>query len=289
MNIAVALGSGGAKGLAHIGVLDVLHREGYTIGGIAGTSIGGVIAAGFAAGYSPQELAEMAARNPIGQLLTVRPAGGGLIGLDRIAEMLHQMLGDRTFADLPIPLAVSAVDLSSGCEMTLREGRVVDAVLATIALPGIFPPQVIGEHRLVDGGALDPVPVRPARELCPAPVVAVVLVPPADGRNYLERASLFRGIPAFEVVERLRTGQAFRVFLGTLELSIAHLVDLRLQIDRPEVIVRPKVHQIGLFEQPDLTMMIDRGVRAMEAALPQLEAQFRFSRRVGRWIGRLGR
>ncbi len=187
MQIALALGGGRARGLAHIGVLKVLEREGFRIGAIAGTSIGGIIGAAYAAGYGPDQISNLANAASIRDMLRARPEGPALMGLSRIEQWLHGILGQRTFADLRIPFAVTAADLNSGEEIVLRDGIVAHAVLATIALPGIFPPQLMGDHRLIDGGALDPVPVRPARALLNAPVVASVLSP---GTRVVERGAL---------------------------------------------------------------------------------------------------
>jgi NTE family protein len=150
-------------------------------------------------------------------------------------------LADKTFNDVRCPLALTAVDLGSGSEVVLTEGRLVDAVLATIALPGIFPPRADGETRLIDGGVIDPVPVRPARSLHAGPVVAVVLsskpgAPPGP--------SAFEVVPALAVFSQMRVGQALQVFGRSVEIASRLFTDLRLQMDDPEVVVRPEVQGI---------------------------------------------
>lgn len=283
MKVSVALGGGGAKGLAHIGVLKVLEREGVQIGAITGTSMGGIIASAYAVGHTAGELEHLAEGTPLGALLRLRPLGGGLFGLDRIAAFLRQVLGERSFSDLRIPLAVTAADIETGDSLTLSEGRVVDAVLATIALPGIFPPQIVGDHRVIDGGTLDPVPVAAARKLCDAPVVAVALAPPREEWAQVTPASPLQGLPILGTMARLRTGQAVQVFLRAMEICLRTYQELRLQVDRPEVIVRPRVFHIGLFDEPSVAMMVGLGAAAMESALPGLRAQFTAARRLQRW------
>jgi NTE family protein len=282
MEIALALGGGGARGLAHIGVLKVLEREGIRIGAVAGTSIGGIIGAAYAAGYGPEQITNLANAASIREMLRARPLGPGLMGISRIEEWLHGFLGQRTFGDLRIPFAVTAADLNSGEEVVLRDGIVAHAVLATIALPGIFPPQLIGDHRLIDGGALDPVPVRPARELLRAPIVASVLSPARALWREAHSPSLAAMLPASEMLMRLRPGQALKVFQEYMEITARTFTETRLEIDHPEVIVRPEVWRVGLLDEPSVSEMTELGIRAMNKALPCLRAQFSISGRVSR-------
>jgi len=285
MDLGVALGGGGARGLSHIGVLRVLEREGFRIRAIAGTSMGGVIAASYAAGFSPDEIEQRISRTAMSDLLRARPDGPSLIGLGRVERFLRENLGDRTFADLRLPLALTAVDLTAGKEIVLTEGRVVEAVMATIAIPGIFPPQLIGEGRLVDGGMMDPVPVMPARWLFPGPIAAVVLSPPPD--LWAEKRSpspLRLMIPLMGMVTRLRPAQALGVFMQAMELSARSMTELRLQIDRPEVVIRPDVSQVGLFDDTPPSQVAALGEAAAEQALPELRALFSPSRRLRRRV-----
>lgn len=289
MEVALALGGGGMRGLAHIGVLKVLEREGFRVAAVAGTSIGGIIGAAYAAGYGPDQMASLARSASVREKLRGRPEGPGLIGLQRIEAWLHEMLGDRTFADLRLPFAATAADLNSGEEIILREGIVAHAVLATIALPGIFPPQVMGEHRLIDGGALDPVPVRPARALANAPVVASVLSPSRDSWRESHSPGLANLLPAAQLLFRLRPGQAIQVFQEYMELASRTYTETRLEIDRPEVIVRPEVWRVGLFEEVPVPEMIVAGEHAMEAQLPALRGQFSLPRQLARLVWRARR
>lgn len=289
MEISLALGGGGARGLAHIGVLKTLERNGYGVRAVAGTSMGGVIAAAYASGLSPQEIAESADGIDIKGMLELRAGGPSVFGLDRIQAWLEDLLGDRTFDELVIPLAVTATDLTACREVVLTEGKVVKAVMATIALPGLFPPQRFGEGRLVDGGTLDPVPVLPARSLSAQPVVAVVLSPAAERWPETRSPSLMEALPWAQVVGRLRVVQAIEVFQQTLEITFRMHTELRLSLDKPEVLVRPDVWDVGLFDDPSLDYMIEKGEQAMMEALPALRAQFAWHRRFGRWLRLLGR
>ena len=285
MDITVALGGGGARGLAHLGVLRVLEQEGFRIRGLAGTSMGGVFAAGYALGRSVPDLAAWASRAMGRDLFRVRPRQASLLGTDRIRAVLEELLGDATFDGLPRRLALTATNLETGNEFVYTKGRVLDAVLATIALPGIFPPQVMGGDRLVDGGAIDPVPVAPARKLYPCPVVAVALSPAPGEWAQAAISNPMANLPAFEVLSRLRAGQALHVFLRALEISSRSYTELRLNVDRPDVIVRPRVSSVALFDLPSVDLMMGAGEAAMREKLPDLRARFGWRARLQRLVG----
>src|SRR5512135_1749527 len=162
--IGLALGGGGARGLAHIGILKVLRREQIPIDVITGTSMGGIVGAMHAVGLSPDQMeAEATKRGEIGQifkLIDPRLVGSGLLGGNRIKKMLAEMLGaERTFADLRLPFAVVSVDYNSGREVVLKDGNLAAAVRATMSVPGVFEPVKIDGYQLLDGGVLDNVPV----------------------------------------------------------------------------------------------------------------------------------
>lgn len=282
MDICLALGGGGARGLAHIGVLYALERAGFRIRAIAGTSMGGIIGTLYAAGYSPPELVHWAQASAQRGLFRVRPSGAGLIGLERIEELLRETLRDRTFEDLRVRCAVTATDLNSGEEIILREGGLVEAVLATIALPGVFPPQIMGNSRLVDGGIVDPVPVRPARHLFLGPVVAVALSPAREEWADSASPNPLASLPILDMFTRLRPGEALKIFMRTTEILMRMYTEVRLEQDRPDVIIRPRVSHIGLFDQPSVAEMSDLGEQAAERAIPRLTAEFSLGRRLRR-------
>ncbi len=287
-DIVVALGGGGAKGNAHIGVLKVLEREGFCIRAIAGTSAGGMAAAVYAAGYHPEEIEAHMAQVDQGHLFGARPDGPGLLGIQGVLDALLPLLGERTFDELRIPLALTAVDLHTGQEVVLREGRVLDAVMATIAIPGIFPPKKWGDHLLIDGGVMDPVPVSLAREIAPQrglPVVAVVLSPSLEKRRTLPTPGFGATVPLLKRIARLRVAQAFDIFLRSVDISIIGVTEMRLQLDRPEVVIRPSVGHVGYLERVNVAEVIKLGEQAAEAALPQIQQALHWSRRLARRLG----
>ncbi|NMC78850.1 MAG: patatin-like phospholipase family protein [Chloroflexi bacterium] len=162
-SVGLVLSGGGARGLAHIGVLRVLEREGISVDYLAGTSMGGVIAAGYAAGMSADDLEQeaLAITRSRGMLRLVDPGlpNGGLIRGQRLLAFFKHEFGERTFSDLRLPLALVAVDLNSQQEVVLRDGMVAAALRATTALPGLFMPVEMNGWRLVDGGVLNNLPV----------------------------------------------------------------------------------------------------------------------------------
>jgi NTE family protein len=286
MDIAVALGGGGARGYAHIGVLRRLEAEGYLLRAISGVSAGGIVAVAYAAGITTDEMEATFTKLDQSKLFARSPnEGPGLLGLSGAARLFEELFGDRTFSDLSIPCAVVAVDLKRCQEVVLNKGRVVDALLATIAVPGVFPPRQYGEAQLVDGAVLDPVPVSVARSLAPGlPVVAVVLDLDTNAARDLISLPFPVTVPA-QIVERItrtRVAQAFNIFLQSVDASSRALAVMRLQADHPDVIIRPNVNSIGLLDKVDIHKVILLGEESTELVLPELQ-------RVVAWPNRLRR
>ncbi|MEN8172227.1 MAG: patatin-like phospholipase family protein [Chloroflexota bacterium] len=273
MDISLALGGGGAKGNAHIGVLRVLERSGYRVRAVAGTSAGGMVASVYSAGYTPDEIESHMLQIDQQKLYGMLPsAGPALLNLAGIEKALSALLGDRTFDDLKIPCAFSAVDIRTSQEVILREGKVLDALLATVAVPGIFPPKTWKDHLLVDGGVLNPVPVVLARLLAPnLPVVAVSLMPPQEDWEKYPVGKMISTPSVLKPVSRLRVAQAFEIFLHSVEISERMLTALRLEIDKPDIVICPPVHDIGLFDRVDIADVVMRGEAGAELALPALQ------------------
>jgi len=176
--VGLALSGGGARGLAHIGVLKVFEEQGVPIHALAGTSMGGLIAAAYAAGMSTSELEaaalKMANLRELAALVDLRPPRRGLLAGEHVRKYLANFVDeDLTFDELKYPLAMQAVDLISGTEHTLQEGNVLDAVMATSAFPGVFPPVEIHDCQLVDGGVLNNLPAELPRMLGADVVIAV--------------------------------------------------------------------------------------------------------------------
>lgn len=286
MEISLALGGGGAKGNAHIGVLRRLEREGYRIASIAGTSFGGLVAVLHAVGYSPKEIQAIFESVDQKALYGRDPEDGpSLLGLAGVRQLLNRTIGEKTFEDIRIPCAVTAVDINSGCEVILRSGRLKDALLSTVAIPGIFPVHRVDGLELVDGGVLNPVPVSVARMLSPnLPVVAVVLNDPIDKPLHPYNLPLPNIVPRpiVERLSRISLAQSLDIFLRSVDVSSRYVSFLRLQVDKPEIIVRPEVHHIQILDRIVIEEVALLGEQALEKVLPDLK-------RETAWITRLGR
>jgi NTE family protein len=294
MDITVALGGGGAKGNSHIGVLRLLEKERFRVRAISGTSFGGIVACFYAAGFSPDQIETIFSAVDQSRLYDrVADESPSFLGLGGVYKWLERHLGERTFDDLRIPCAVTAVDLRTSSEVVLNRGSVRDAVLSTIALPGVFPVFSLGEWELVDGGTLNPVPVVVARSLAPSlPVVAVVLSTPLGIPARALSMPLPNGLPAPLVsrLSALRISRAFDNFMRGVDIGGRQLTELRLQLEKPDVIIRPNVAGIGVLDRVDVHQLAEIGEAAARAALPELKRVASWSHRLRRrWFGGNGR
>lgn len=289
MKIAVALGGGGSRGNSHIGVLRVLEREGFKICAIAGTSFGGLVACFYAAGFAPDQIEDTFAGIDQSRLYS-RSAdeSPSLLGLSRVSDFLTRAFGNRTFESLQIPCCVTAVDLRRSREVIIKSGAIVDGLRATVALPGIFPSFIRGDEELIDGGMLDPVPVMPARALRPGlPVVAVSLAAELGTPPREFTLPFLRGIPAplAASIKKLRIAQATTVMMQTSDIVGRQLEALRLELEKPAVIIRPELDHIGTLAQVDVRRTARAGEDATLAVLPQLNELRGWQYRFGRWAG----
>ena len=289
MNLTLALGGGGSKGNSHLGIIRRLEKEGYKIDAVAGTSFGGIVSVFYALGYSPDEIEDMFASLDQRRLYGHSDGEGpSLLGLGGATKWLKSVIEDRTFDDLKIPCILTAADLRCGCEVLLSEGSLVDALLATIAIPGIFPAKRMGELELVDGGALDPVPVAPARSLAPnLPVVAVVLTTPMGTPAQTWNIPMPEYVPQ-ALLERIRGlpyTQALDVFLRSLDMVTRAVTEYRLEVDKPDLIIRPPVTHIDVLDKVDVHEVVRMGEEAAEAILPELKRVFSWQNRLRRAVG----
>ena len=273
-DITLALGGGGSKGFAHIGVLRVLEEHGYHVHAVAGTSAGAIVGVLYAAGYTPEEIVawlESVPPHPFQRKPHDKPS---LMGLSGVEDMLRRALGERTLEELPRPFGAVAVDIHTGHIVYLRHGPAVKAVMASSAVPGIFPPIEWDGRLLVDGGVMDNVPVRLARLMAPQrPVVAVSLTPPPDKMGASMGVEMLARIPILKrVAGRLRLGQALNIFLRSVDIAGAWVVHMRLRLDQPEMVIYPEVGHIGVLDEVNIPEVVALGEEAARRALPQLKA-----------------
>src|SRR6516165_5910646 len=175
--IGLALGGGAARGFAHIGILRVLLANGIVPNVVVGTSIGAVVGGAYAAGHldTLEEWARGLQPRSVLGYLDIRLNGSGLIGGEKLAGQLEASLGKTMIEELPVKFASVATEVRTGHEIWLTHGRLVDAMRASYALPGIFSPVLVGDRWLVDGALVNPVPVSAARALGAEIVIAANL------------------------------------------------------------------------------------------------------------------
>ena len=227
MEITLALGSGGVRGFSHIGVLRFLEEQDFKIKAIAGASAGSIAGAIYAAGYSPREIEELVSKVDQRKMFGRKSEDGpSLMGVGGLANILTDLLHDKEFSQLQIPFAAVGVDLKTGQEVVMNQGNVVRAILASSAVPGVFPPRQVDQAMVIDGGVLNPVPVSVARSFYrDLPVVAVVLseFPPHKTR---ENPGLPIPIPGpaqlWDHLSRFRIAQALISSSGLLKLALIH-------------------------------------------------------------------
>ena len=168
--IGLALSSGAARGLAHIGVLKALTKEGVSIDMLAGSSMGALVGACYARNGEITDLEEIVLRMDWKQLTRLADPNlalffKGVIHGKKVKELLRALIGDVEFKDLKIPLAIVATDVNTGEEIVIREGSVIEAVRASISIPAIFTPVKFKDRFLIDGGIVNPVPVSVVKDM----------------------------------------------------------------------------------------------------------------------------
>ena len=171
--LGLALGAGGSRGVAHIGFLKALEEEGIKPDYICGCSMGSVVGAAYASGMSPREMWAVVSKLRVLDLITPSNQRGGLFGTKKMRQQLLKHMGDITFADLKIPFHCVAVDMCTQSVVEFSEGSVLDAVVASSSIPGIFHPLDKEGSRYVDGGVLERVPAEQVKAMGADVVVAV--------------------------------------------------------------------------------------------------------------------
>lgn len=280
--VVLALSGGGVKGYAHIGVLDVLEREGVGVAGIAGTSMGAIVGSLYATGKSAAELREIVQDVNLGEIVTgssgnffkvaekpgsdvsmIRPEihmndqgqTVGPMGVSSgaaVLEYLTKILSNVTvtnFSKLPIPFAAVATDLVTGEKVELRHGSLASAVRASMSIPGVFDPWEINGRLLVDGGMVSNMPVETARKLFPGyPVVAVNLTSELAPRESLSGM--------FSVLNQ--------------SITILTMQNVRRESALADLVINPGVKEYPVLGDSPADEIIAQGRAAAEAALPQL-------------------
>lgn len=287
--VALALGGGAARGWSHLGVLQALEEAGIRPCAVAGTSIGSLVGVVWASGTLPdfREAVTALDRRRLWSYLDVVVPRSGLVDGRKVMELVRQFVPARDLRDLPVPFAAVATDLHTGQRVVLADGDPVEAVRASIAVPGLFTPVLRDGRVLVDGGVVDPVPVGVARGLGADVVIAVDI-----SHRILEGGGLYGGRegepgdgeaadPLPRWLRRLLPGHLRdvaapagvampslrEVLLASVAISEVTLGDLRLQLDPPDLLVRPPVGHVRFLDFARGPEAIQAGYEATREAL----------------------
>jgi NTE family protein len=292
MKVGIALGGGGAKGCAHIGVLRALDAAHIQIDLIAGTSAGAIAGALYAAGKSPDEIERAIRRLTLRQLLTRDRTGTGLFSTDGIHRLIENEIGKATrIEDLPRGFVAVAVEMDSGEEIAFDRGLVADAVCASAAFPGLFAPVRIDGRCFLDGGVTNPVPFDVARRLGADRVLAVDLG--ADEPMFTVTLAHRRGGELFYRLLCAAENQAVvRVASRAIGIMTKQMRLQKMRQSPPDAIIYPDVQGIGLMDFDLAAACIAAGEQAAYAALPRIDRVVRepdWRYRSRQWIARIRR
>lgn len=296
--IGLALGGGAARGFAHIGIMRTLLANGIVPDIVVGTSIGAVVGGSYAAGHldTLETWAKGLLPRNIFSYLDIRLNGSGLIGGGKLASQLESAIGGTHIEELPLKFAAVSTEVKTGHEIWMTHGRLVDAMRASYALPGIFEPVMIGDRWLVDGALVNPVPVSAARALGAEIVIACnvstdvfghgtiisahgkVSEPEADPTPVpvVEKRGLGKFFSAEKTVKREFFGSAGRPGISTVMVEAFNIMQdritrARLAGDPPDVLISPRVGRIGWFDFHRAEETIAHGVRAAERNIENIQ------------------
>ena len=272
--IGLVLGSGAARGLAHIGVLKALGEENIAVDVIAGSSMGALVGACFAREAKITELEEVVLKTDWKQLLRLSDPNlafmlKGFIHGRKVEELLKVIIGDVEFKDLKIPLAVAATDINTGEEVIIKEGSVAEAVRASISIPVIFMPVKIGNRFLMDGGIVNPVPVNAAKDMGAEFVIACNVILKPQERKY--SGSMKKQKPPLTVPKVKIKTEA----LSELNIKINKLLqENKAKIQDFQKFIKSKVHKNIPGIDPNTPGIFDTilgAIYAMEYEIAQIK------------------
>ncbi|MEE4192594.1 MAG: patatin-like phospholipase family protein [Halieaceae bacterium] len=283
--IGLALGSGSARGLAHIGVIRALEEAGIKVGCVAGTSIGSLIGSVYASGKldALEKVYLGFDWKKIAYFFDVVFPKSGLIDGKKVADFVREYVHTETIEHLPLPFQAVATDIGTGEEVSLDRGDVIEAVRASISVPGIFTPVRRNSRVLVDGGLVNPVPVSTARSMGANIVIAVDLnhdivagkVPEAAPKSagesgFVQALSRMGGVKYLAAMERINLElqslenpalnqirawlaeeslpNIFEVLLSSINVMETQITRTRLHIDPPDLLIRPQLGHIRFLE-----------------------------------------
>ncbi len=303
--VGLALGSGAARGWAHIGVIKALREAGIEPDLVCGTSIGALVGAAHASGQlEPLErwVRGLSWREVI-RFMDLQLTGGGIVEGEKLIELVRRHTEDVAIESLPVPFAAVATELATGQEIWFQQGSTLEAVRASCALPGLFPPVRHGHMWLADGGMVNPVPVSLCRAMGAEVVIAVNLNGdivgkhfrdgperrlPARRRDEAEEGDLFERLRAtignsvWSKAEAMVSGflgrggegppGLFEVLSSALNIMQDRITRSRMAGDPPDIVLAPRLAHIALLEFDRASEAIEEGEQAVRQILPAIEA-----------------
>lgn len=284
IRIGLALGGGGVKGAAHIGVLKVLESHGIEISAIAGTSMGAIVGAGYAAGKTPEQMLayfeELTRKKRIFRFLNLWIFRESLVKDHFINKALKEVFGENTtFKDLKIPFSALATDLESGDGVIMNEGKVWEAVRASSAFPFVFSPVFREKSYLIDGGLINNVPVEQLRNEHNLDIIIGVETTGYTSRQYIagmvwqkyyNKPKAFKLFPTYFGKLILNAKLMGNIILRSMDILMEETLALHYQKANPDIIIRPSTSDMSLFEFTKYRKAVDAGVWAAEESIPQI-------------------
>ncbi len=295
--LGLALGGGVGRGWTHIGVIHGLQEAGLNPNVVAGTSIGAVVGGCYAAGElaALEEWARELTPLRVVRLMDFRMRQPGVIGGKRLEDRLRQQLGTTRIEELHTRFAALCTDLLTGHEVWRNRGDMVEAIKASYALPGVFPPVPYRHRLLIDGGLVNPVPVSACRALGADVVVAVSLntdmlgqarkqnnqLPVIPGLELLDNG-VSNGSSWANVARRLlpwdtSVPSLFSIMFSTLQIVADRLSRARLAADPPDVLLAPPLQDIGLLEFHRADEQIEIGRQIAKDQLEEIRMALQFA------------
>lgn len=246
--VGLALGSGGARGFAHIGVIKVLEEEGIPIDIIAGSSMGSLVGAFYTAGMDPEMMTKLATHLKKKYWLDYTVPKMGFVTGEKIKEMVRILTHGKNIEELNIPLAIVATDLEKGERVVFTQGPVAQAVRASISIPGIFVPEEVDGRLLVDGGVIDRVPITVAKDL---------------------GAEVVIGVDVGMISTDAKITSIFDVIAQTIQVMEREI--FRYRIIEADVMITPSVGQYSATNFSQIEELISAGEEAARLSINQIK------------------
>ena len=298
--VALVLGAGGARGLAHVGVIQAIEARGYEVAGIAGASMGALVGGIYAAGRLDEysEWARGLERGDVLKLLDFAFGFPGLIRGERVIGALRELVGDHLIEQLPIPYTAVATDLASQREVWFTRGKLFDAIRASIAIPMVFTPHMLDGRELVDGGLLAPIPIAATRQMRVDRVIAVdvngpvswinagleprvqeitaghrddeAIEGPADDSPATLRermASIWEGLAKSNGAKPAKSRGVMDLMSRSLDTMQAHMSRVQLAQDPPDLLIQISRETATFYEFWRAGELVEKGRQAAEKAL----------------------